>query len=111
LRRPILGFMIKDRLGQALFADNTYISYQRQPVLVPAGATFAARFTFRMPVMPTGDYVIGASVADGTQEENVQLQWLHEALHFKSHSSSIHTGLVGVPMQEISMRVVAQGGS
>lgn len=103
LQRPILGFMVKDRLGQILFSDNTYLTYQDAPPMIPAGSVFRARFELRMPVLPSGDYFVGASVAEGTQAENVQLHWMHEALVFKSHSTSVCTGLVGVPMISVVM--------
>src|SRR5690606_33523637 len=31
LDRPIIGFYVKDRLGQNLFGDNTYLSYAERP--------------------------------------------------------------------------------
>ncbi|MHC2456938.1 lipopolysaccharide transport system ATP-binding protein [Rhizobium leguminosarum] len=101
LSRPIVGFIVRDRLGQALFGDNTYISHKDQQVAVPAGDRFSAQFTFQMPRLPRGDYTLSLAVADGTQLEHTQHCWLHDALSFKSHSTSVTTGLVGVPMQEI----------
>ena len=103
LEQPILGFMVKDRLGQVLFADNTYLTYQRRPPAIPDGAAFEARFTVRMPILPVGEYVIAASVAEGTQQDHVQLDWVHDALVFASHTSSTATGLVGVPAVDIVM--------
>jgi lipopolysaccharide transport system ATP-binding protein len=84
-----------------VFSDNTYLTYQKTPPAAAAGTAFRARFTFRMPILPVGDYMIAASVAQGTQQEHVQLHWLHEALLFRSHSSSVCTGLAGVPMESI----------
>lgn len=101
LSQPILGFMVKDRLGQVLFSDNTYLTYREHPPGLRAGSGFRARFTFRMPLLPVGEYCIAASVADGTQLEHVQHHWVHEALVFRSHSSSVCTGLMGVPMESI----------
>ncbi|TAZ75725.1 ABC transporter ATP-binding protein [Rhizobium ruizarguesonis] len=101
LSRPIVGFIVRDRLGQALFGDNTYISHKDRPVAVPAGDRLSARFTFQMPRLPRGDYTLSLAVADGTQLEHTQHCWLHDALSFKSHSTSVTTGLVGVPVQEI----------
>jgi len=98
---PIIGFFVKDKLGQILFGDNTYLSYLDHPVRVNTGTIFQAKFCFRMPVLPIGDYSIAAAVAEGTQENHIQHHWLHDALVFKSHSSSVATGLVGVPMNEI----------
>ena len=108
LDEPILGFMIKDRLGQVLFSDNTHLTYRDRQPLIEAGRTFRARFTFRMPILPAGDYAIAASVAAGRQTDHVQLHWIHEALTFHSHSSSVCTGLVGLPMQSIVMEEVVR---
>lgn len=105
LIRPIMGFYVKDRLGQALFGDNTFLSYQDDPVLAEPGSQLVARFRFRMPILPHGDYTISAAIADGTQHDHIQHHWLHDALYFKSHSSSQSHGLVGIPMHDICLEV------
>lgn len=107
LVRPIMGFYVKDRLGQTLFGDNTFISYQHSPVAAAEGSLLSARFAFRMPVLPQGDYSISVAVADGTQHDHVQHHWLHDALFFKSHSSSQSQGLVGLPMHDICLEVAS----
>jgi lipopolysaccharide transport system ATP-binding protein len=101
---PIVGFMVKDRLGQIIFADNTYLTYSHAPVSVKNNEYFEAIFEFQMPVMPVGDYAIAVSVADGTQQDHVQHHWIHEALMFKVHSSMVCFGLIGLPMSRIEMR-------
>jgi len=103
LDRPILGFQLKNHHGQILFVDNTYITYRDNPRLVHAGERITAAFRFQMPVLPVGDYVFNAACANGTQIEHVQHHWLHEALAFKSQSSYILDGLLGLPMIEIEM--------
>ena len=100
---PIVGFMLKDRLGQVVFADNTYLTYALRPITVTAGECFQARFDFVMPVMPLGDYTVAVAVAEGTQAEHVQHHWIHEAIAFKVHSSSVCHGLIGVPMTNIEL--------
>ena len=105
LARPILGFVVKDRLGQVLFGDNTYLDYQDKPVHCNAGDILVAEFAFQMPRMPAGDYTITASIADGTQQEHVQHHWVFDALAFRSECSSASAGLVGLPMHDISLRV------
>jgi len=109
LERPIVGFLVKDRLGQSLWGDNTYLTYRGDPLKIPAGHEFRARFAFRMPVLPAGDYVIGVAIAEGTQAEHVQLHWIHDALSFHSHSSSVCTGLVGVPLNSIVIEDLGLG--
>ena len=99
--RPIVGFQFKDRLGQVVFADNTFIAYEHNPHPVAQGDEFFARFEFRLPVLPTGDYSIGAALADGSQNSHAQHHWIHDALIVRVHASSVCFGLVGVPMKQI----------
>jgi lipopolysaccharide transport system ATP-binding protein len=104
---PIVGFLVKDRLGQVLFSDNTCLSYTEFPVPLDAGDGLEACFTFQMPILPVGDYSIALSIAEGTQQEHVQHHWIHDAIVFKSHSSSVCTGLVGLPMLDIQLQRAA----
>ena len=92
---------------QVLFGDNTWLSYADAPILVEEGQYFAADFTFRMPIIERGEYTIGVAVAEGSQENHVQHQWRHEAILLQSVSSSVPTGLVGIPMKDISLRVLS----
>ena len=101
--RPIFGFFVKDRLGQNLFGDNTLMGHEGDAVPLEAGERLRARFRFRMPILAVGDYTIAVAFADGDAAEHVQHHWIHDAIAFKSHSSSAATGLIGVPMHEISI--------
>ena len=105
LASPILGFFIKDRLGQNLFGDNTYLTYAADPRPVAAGQSLTARFSFRMPVLPVGDYSVDVAAASGTQQDHVTHCWRNDALIFKSHASSAHQGLIGIPMRAIELTV------
>lgn len=99
----IFGFLVKDRLGQTLFGDNTFLVTGDEPVQVVSGERGVVRFRFRMPILPSGNYAVGMAVAEGTQADHVQHHWLHDALVFTSHSSSVSTGLVGIPMEAIEI--------
>lgn len=108
LTSPIVGFFVKDRLGQTLFGDNTFLTSQMESVagsdIGPSlGNTLAVTFSFPMPILPKGTYTVAVAVADGTQEDHVQHHWLHDALTFKSHTSHAAGGLVGIPMLDIRM--------
>ena len=100
---PIVGFRINDRLGQAIFGDNTHLVYAGQPLSVAAGRQLEARFSFIMPVLAPGDYTVTAAIAEGTQQEHIQHHWLHEALSFRIHPSGLCAGLLGVPMTKITL--------
>ncbi|QDT43047.1 Teichoic acids export ATP-binding protein TagH [Gimesia alba] len=98
LDSPIVGFFIKDRLGQNLFGDNTCL-IGTDPV--SSGNQFSAVFTFRFPLLPVGEYSVTVSVANGTQSDHIQHVWFHDAVIFKSEASSIVHGLLGLPMIDI----------
>jgi lipopolysaccharide transport system ATP-binding protein len=103
LRSPIIGFFLKDRLGQRLFGDNTYLTYSAAPVPLEAGERLEAVFEFNMPILPQGQYSLDVAIADGTQLEHTQADWVHDAVVLESHSSSASTGLVGIPMRDIRL--------
>lgn len=105
LLRPIVGFYIKDRLGQRVFGDNTFITYQHTVNAVSNGSTFTASFRFTMPFLPSGDYSISCALAEGSDNEHLQLHWIEDALFFKVLSSHIVHGLIGVPMHDILITV------
>jgi lipopolysaccharide transport system ATP-binding protein len=56
VERPIIGFYLKDRLGQQLFGDNTYLSTRTSNCRMAVGQAFRARFEFTMPRLRAGDY-------------------------------------------------------
>jgi lipopolysaccharide transport system ATP-binding protein len=103
IESPIVGFYIKDRLGQTLFGDNTFLTYREHPVYCCEGSGLQVDFTFDIPLLPAGDYSISTAVANGTQEVHEQQHWIHDAVFFKSEVSSVSTGLIGIPMQSIKM--------
>lgn len=105
LTSPIIGFYVKDHLGQTLFGDNTYLTYVQNPVSCAAGKMLTAHFSFQMPRLAAGDYSLTAAVAEGTQENHVQHHWIHDAIVFKSESTSVSGGLIGIPMTDIQLRV------
>lgn len=103
IRRLIVGFFVKDRLGQLLFGDNTDLTRAADPLRLAAGEHAEARFVFDMPILPCGDYAIDIGVAEGTQAEHIHHHWAHDALLFHAHTSSVASGLVGLPMTHIAL--------
>ena len=103
LQNLIIGFFVKDRRGQALFGDNTFLAHRDQMLRADAGERWSAEFEFAMPILPAGDYVVTVAVADGTQQDHRIRHWIHDALVIASHSKSVPTGLVGIPMRAIRL--------
>lgn len=94
--QPLLGFHLKDRLGQILFGDNTFIACQDSRIHVASGQLFRAEFSLTMPYLGVGDYVISAAVGEGTQQEHVIHHWQQDALAIRSQTTVLH-GLFAIP--------------
>lgn len=106
LEQPILGFIVKDRLGQDIFGENTLGFTAFSPRRVAAGQIFKAEFDFRLPMLPNGKYVVMASVADGNLQEHVQHHYLHDACVISVSSSKVRWGLVGLNFDSVNLEIV-----
>lgn len=107
LSNLIFGFYFKDRMGQRLFGDNSFITTMDAPISAEVGETITACFRFRMPILPSGLYSVDLAIASGTQDNHTQQHWLHDALEVRATDTTMKHGLVGLPMLEISVRKVA----
>lgn len=104
---PIIGFYFRNSRGQHIFGDNTFLTYKENPLFLRVGQEAAVRFSFILPVVPAGEYSFAIAVAEGTQEEHVQLDWKHNALVVRVTDSSCTEGLMQVPMQHIEVSICA----
>jgi lipopolysaccharide transport system ATP-binding protein len=105
LQNPILGFLVRDRLGQDLFGENTLPFTSRVSTPIGAGVTFEGVFEFKLPMLPNGRYAVMASVADGDAYDHIQHHWMHDALIINVASSKIRYGLVGIPFERVVLEV------
>ncbi len=101
----IMGFYIKDRLGQILFGDNTCLNYADNPQSCDANSEITAEFRFQMPRLSAGDYSVCPAIAHGSQHDHIHQHWIHDALFFRSESTSIATGILGLPMYSILLSI------
>lgn len=104
LRSPILGFFVKDRLGQSLFGEHTYT--YRPRMATESGDLLEAVFAFSLPLLPNGSYSMTVSIADGDPFDHVQHHWLHDAVLIDVASERLRYGLVGIPFESVTMDIV-----
>lgn len=105
ISNPLLGFYLKDNLGQHLFGDNTYQRYVGVEHIVSKGERITASFRFEMPFLTPGEYSFDVATGEGTQEQPMIHEWRYDALLVKCHGADKHRGLVGIPMSEIRLQV------
>jgi lipopolysaccharide transport system ATP-binding protein len=102
----IVGFLVKNKFGQNLFGDNTFISQINNPLDIYAEDCYSITFVFNMPIMPVGIYTITTAVVTGSQQDYVVLDWKDDAIRFESQNSWSNSGLVGVPMDKIKIHKI-----
>ncbi|CAM3445488.1 ABC transporter ATP-binding protein [Klebsiella quasipneumoniae subsp. quasipneumoniae] len=100
---PILGFLVKDRLGQVLFGENTLPFTNKNAFSVGAGETMTAEYVFTLPMLPNGEYSMMVSLANGDINTHVQHHWLHDALIINVSSSDVRWGLVGIKFDDVKL--------
>lgn len=103
LDSPIVGFLVKDRLGQTLFGENTFEYTNKNKISISAKKKIKAEFIFHLPYLPNGEYSILVSIADGNLENNTQHCLMHEAYIFNVSSSKISYGLVGIGFDQVDL--------
>jgi lipopolysaccharide transport system ATP-binding protein len=69
-----IAFVVRDRLGQVLFADDTYNGSSGAERTISAGERFAATFDFLLPYLASGPYAIEAFVFERELQGFVLLQ-------------------------------------
>ncbi|MEN4817670.1 ABC transporter ATP-binding protein [Pantoea agglomerans] len=104
LDSPIIGFLVKDRLGQVLFGENTLPFTTEKPLVASADSKIHATFEFTLPMLPNGEYALMVSLANGDLNNHVQHHWLHDAMIINVSSSEVRWGLVGIKFDKVKLR-------
>ena len=92
--RLVLGYLIKDRLGQAMYGTNTY---HLDTALNDMQAGDQAEYTFTFPVnLGPGDYSIATALTDSDTHLGNNYEWCDLALLFTvvNMNQSVFTGCV-----------------
>jgi lipopolysaccharide transport system ATP-binding protein len=107
LSQPILGFAVKNSLGQTLFGENTLATRTRDdPRVVKAGEEIEANFRLWFPMLPNGEYALTAAIADGDAITHVQHHWAEDAAIIHVSSSSVRSGLTGAFITDVGFHIV-----
>lgn len=104
ITNPIVGFFVRDRLGQDLLGDNSWHQYKNSNIVVLRDCILSAEFNFIMPRLPQGEYGISLAIAQGDEKTHSILHWIHDAMFIRSVGPS-PPGLVGIPMENIVLKV------
>jgi lipopolysaccharide transport system ATP-binding protein len=103
VKYPAFGLMIKNSLGEYVFTEGTDLHFRQHDLLFRKGDLATATFTFMMPHLSRGTYMINVAFAEGQGDSHIQHCWLHDAIQLDVTSSRLAHGYCG--MNDISMTV------
>ncbi len=84
IRNPIVGYIVKDRLGRELCGDNNMMLGQSIESF-SSGESYLVSFTVgTWPNIQEDEYLLSVAVADGTLEEHEQCHYVYDALVFQA---------------------------
>ncbi len=107
IKSPIVGFLLKNDKGQTLLGESSYNALQVETIKnLVKDKTLRTTFAFTIPLLPSGDYSISASVADGDHKQHKILHWKNDAIVLQSHCNAVAAGLTGIPMHSIIMESI-----
>lgn len=97
------AFVVRDRLGQVLFSDDTQAGCASGDRAVPAGQIFSARFRFALPYLASGAYAIEAFVFERSGGEFALLQKRLDKEFVYIQSVHPSNGLANIAMRAVSL--------
>ncbi len=94
---PLVGFMVKDLLGNELIVTNTDAEGHFLEAC-PAGVHIRVTFSFVMPRLKVGSYAISAGFGNGTIEHHKAYDWIDNIVVFSLESSDQFFGMIQTRM-------------
>lgn len=102
IANPIVGYMVKDRLGREILGDNTALIRHDLPSL-SAGQNYVLIFRIdAWPNLQEGEYSLTIGIADGSLNDHVQCHYLYDALIFRSIPIRMPAGIFSVPNTDVT---------
>lgn len=100
---PAWGFMIKNSLGEYLFTEGTDVHFRTHEMKLQKDDVVTTAFSFVMPHLIRGTYLINVAFAEGVGDAHCQHCWIHDAIKIDVIRSRLVHGYCG--MNNISMSI------
>lgn len=92
----IIGVVVENNKGIPLYDFNNYIN-SGKVMRGRKGQYIEAVFSFKLPRIMKGTYVVAAAVAQGTQDEHVMLTWLHGVQQIEVINPGYNSSYIEIP--------------
>ena len=96
MKNLIVGFVLENNKGLPLFDINNYIN-QQETICGETGQAIEIVYDFKLPRILKGTYLVGAAVAQGTQESHEILTWLHGILELEVVNMGYNSSYIEIP--------------
>jgi len=96
--QPLIGFLIRNRLGLSLTGTNTLMEGCRIPPQAK-GSTCTAEFRLQLPLLSAGNYSFAFAVSEGTLDDYAVCDWIENAYVLEIVTTRLVHGLVRLPCQ------------
>ncbi|OPZ14209.1 MAG: Teichoic acids export ATP-binding protein TagH [candidate division BRC1 bacterium ADurb.BinA364] len=103
--QTLFGYAVNDRLGQAIFGENT-CSVPGGVVALPREGRYVVRFDFRWPEAQPGEYTVTLGIGEGSNPLGHVIQcWAHNVASLRAVSplKPVHC-LFNNPLTDFSIR-------
>ena len=101
VQNPIVAFIVRNRIGRAVFSDDTGPSGR----VIASGQPFSARFTFYLPHLPTDQYSVEVFIITGPPASARLLAHAVDSYFLTVHSRHVGGGLANVALIEAVLEV------
>jgi len=103
IQQPIIGFIIKDRLGRNILSDNTSLISDSNLPSFGENRGYLVTFSIKSwPNLMEDDYSLSIAVADGLVKEHEQCHFIHDIIVFRSIPTRKSMALISVPDTTVS---------
>lgn len=92
----IVGMVMENNKGLPLYDLNNYIN-QGETISGKAGKTYEVVYSYRLPRIMNGLYVLGIAVADGSQARHQMLSWLHGVMKVEVVNEGYNSSYIEIP--------------
>ena len=96
INKCIAGFVMQNTKGIWILNCNTLISGEKKNFIVNKDTLNRVDFTFMLPKLIKGEYVIDIALAEGVMSEHKALVWLYNALSVKIINSGINSSILEI---------------
>lgn len=95
-RNIIVGFVLENNKGLPIFDINNYIN-QQETISAQKGQTVEIIYSFKLPRILKGTYLVSAAIGEGTQEANEILTWLHGIADLEVINMGYNSSYIEIP--------------